>query len=151
MYSTCGRFEVKKSPEVTLCGWLTIYPIEININKLRCRPKLPEYLLDFGYVVLGTQRTHVVRATNTGWCPVSFKMERGAIHSLGFIVELDRVRNLPGAPDNETVDFVVTFDPRAANLQLGPVEAVVPIHVSRWGGRGLERGGVEGVWGKIEN
>lgn len=94
------------------------------------RPKLPEYLLDFGYVVLGTQRTHVVRATNTGWCPVSFKMDRGSIHNLGFIVELDRVRNLPGAPDNETVDFVVTFDPRAANLQLGPVEAVVPIHVS---------------------
>ena len=81
-------------------------------------------------MVLGTQRTHVVRATNTGWCPVSFKMDRGSIHNLGFIVELDRVRNLPGAPDNETVDFVVTFDPRAANLQLGPVEAVVPIHVS---------------------
>ena len=57
-------------------------------------------------------------------------MDRGSIHNLGFIVELDRVRNLPGAPDNETVDFVVTFDPRAANLQLGPVEAVVPIHVS---------------------
>ncbi|XP_070194710.1 hydrocephalus-inducing protein homolog isoform X4 [Littorina saxatilis] len=93
------------------------------------KPKLPEYLLDFGYVVLGTQRTHVVRATNTGWCPVSFKMDRGSIHTLGFIVELDRVRNLPGAPDNETVDFVVTFDPRAANLQLGPVEAVVPIQI----------------------
>lgn len=94
-----------------------------------CRPKLPEYLLDFGYVVLGTQQTHVVRATNTGWFPVSFKIERGNIHSMGFIVELDRVRNLPGAPDNETVDFVVTFDPRAANLQLGPVETVVFINV----------------------
>jgi hypothetical protein len=45
------------------------------------RARLPEYLLDFGYVVLGTVRTHVVRATNTGWFPVSFKMERGSIHS----------------------------------------------------------------------
>ena len=94
------------------------------------RPKLPEYVLDFGYVVLGTQRTHVVRATNTGWFPVSFKMDKGGIHSMGFYCELDRVRNLPGAPDNETVDFVVTFDPRAANLQLGPVESLVPINVS---------------------
>nr|KAG5712964.1 hypothetical protein BaRGS_021758 [Batillaria attramentaria] len=99
------------------------------IRRRKIKPRLPEYLLDFGYVVLGTHRTHVVRATNTGWCPVSFKMERGNIHNQGFIVELDRVRNLPGAPDNETVDFVVTFDPRAANLQLGPVEAVVPIHI----------------------
>lgn len=98
-------------------------------RRRKLKPRLPEYLLDFGYVVLGTHRTHVVRATNTGWCPVSFKMERGNIHNMGFIVELDRVRNLPGAPDNETVDFVVTFDPRAANLQLGPVEAVVPIHI----------------------
>jgi hypothetical protein len=45
------------------------------------RARLPEYLLDFGYVVLGTVRTHVVRATNTGWFPVSFKMERGSVHS----------------------------------------------------------------------
>ncbi|XP_025115052.1 hydrocephalus-inducing protein-like isoform X4 [Pomacea canaliculata] len=100
-----------------------------HLRRKRLRPKLPEYLLDFGYVVLGTQQTHVVRATNTGWFPVSFKIERGNIHSMGFIVELDRVRNLPGAPDNETVDFVVTFDPRAANLQLGPVETVVFINI----------------------
>ena len=81
-------------------------------------------------MVLGTVRTHVVRATNTGWFPVSFKLERQNIHIAGFHVELDRVRNLPGAPDNETLDFVVSFDPRGANLGLGAVEVVVPINVS---------------------
>ena len=80
--------------------------------------------------MLGTVRTHVVRATNTGWFPASFQVERDDIHHQGFHVELDRVRNLPGAPDHETVDFVVSFDPRGANLQLGPVESVVPINVS---------------------
>ena len=80
--------------------------------------------------MLGTVRTHVVRATNTGWFPSSFQVERDDIHHHGFHVELDRVRNLPGAPDHETVDFVVSFDPRGANLQLGPVESVVPINVS---------------------
>lgn len=93
------------------------------------RPTLPEYLLDFGYVVLGAMRTHVVRVTNTGWMPVSFKLERENIHQLGFHIELDRVRNLPGAPDNETLDFVVSFDPRGANLHLGFVETIVPINV----------------------
>ena len=100
-------------------GWLFVF----------CRPKLPEYLLDFGYVVLGDHRQHVVKATNTGWCPVSFQVENDAIKHQGFHVELDRVRNLPGAPDYETVDFWVSFDPRGANLGLGPVESYVPINV----------------------
>ena len=58
------------------------------------------------------------------------ELERQNIHIAGFHVELDRVRNLPGAPDNETLDFVVSFDPRGANLSLGAVEVVVPINVS---------------------
>lgn len=91
---------------------------------------LPGYLLDFGYVVLGTVRTHVVHATNTGWVPVSFKIDQREMHAAGFRTELDRVRNLPGSPDNETLDFVITFDPRGANLPLGPVEVLAPINVS---------------------
>ncbi|ESO91099.1 hypothetical protein LOTGIDRAFT_122343, partial [Lottia gigantea] len=98
-------------------------------RKTKVRTKLPEYLLDFGYVVLGTVKTHVVSATNTGWFPVSFQVERENLHSLGFHVELDRVKNLPGAPDHELVDFMVKFDPRGANLPLGPVETVVPINI----------------------
>ena len=47
----------------------------------------------------------------------------------GFSVELDRVKQLPGYPQHEAVDFKVAFDPRGGNLPLGPVEAVVPINV----------------------
>ena len=93
------------------------------------RPRLPEYILDFSHVVLGTVRTHVVRATNTGWFPASFSVEKDHLHQSGFSVELDRVKNLPGAPDHETVDFVVSFDPRGANLSLGEIETVIPINV----------------------
>ncbi|XP_059164892.1 hydrocephalus-inducing protein homolog isoform X11 [Physella acuta] len=106
----------------------TLCASELFSSKIK--PTLPEYLLDFGYVVLGAMRTHVVRVTNTGWMPVSFKLERENIHQLGFHIELDRVRNLPGAPDNETLDFVVSFDPRGANLHLGFVETVVPINIA---------------------
>ncbi len=74
-------------------------------------------------------RTHVVRATNTGWFPASFAVERDFLYKLGFNVELDRVKQLPGAPDHETVDFVVSFDPRGANIGLGEVDALIPINV----------------------
>ena len=95
-----------------------------------CRPQLPEYLLNFGHVILGTVRTHIVRATNTGWFPSSFSVERGYLNKHGFSIELNRIRQLPGAPDHQTVDFVVSFDPRGANLGLGPIETKVPINVS---------------------
>ncbi|XP_052230840.1 hydrocephalus-inducing protein-like isoform X4 [Dreissena polymorpha] len=100
-----------------------------SAKKKKNKPKLPEYVLDFGYVVLGDHRQHVVKATNTGWFPVSFQVENENIKHQGFHVELDRVRNLPGSPDYETVDFWVSFDPRGANLGLGPVESYVPINV----------------------
>ena len=75
-------------------------------------------------------RTHIIRATNTGYFPASFSADRSALAGTGFNVELDRVRHLPGFPDHETVDFRVIFDPQGSNLGLGPVEALVPINVS---------------------
>uniref|UniRef100_H2YKD6 Uncharacterized protein n=1 Tax=Ciona savignyi TaxID=51511 RepID=H2YKD6_CIOSA len=93
------------------------------------RIRLTDYLLDFGYVVLGNVRSHIVRATNTSHYPISFSTDRSTVAHSGFSVELDRVKQLPGAPDHEAVDFKVTFDPRGANLGIGPIEAVVPINV----------------------
>ncbi len=46
------------------------------------RAQLPAYSLDFGHVVLGTVRTHTVRATNSGWFPVSFHVEREGLAAL---------------------------------------------------------------------
>lgn len=60
---------------------------------------------------------------------MSFSVDREYLYQYGFNVELDRVRALPGAPDHETVDFVVTFDPRGANLGLGEIETFVPLNV----------------------
>lgn len=100
------------------------------INFLFFRPTLPDYMLDFGHVILGTVRTHIVRVTNPGIGPVSFSVDHNVIADHGFNVELDKVKQLPGAPDHEPIDFVVSFDPRGANLSLGEVDCLVPINVS---------------------
>jgi len=91
-----------------------------------CRPVLPAYLLDFGHIVLGTVCTQTVVFSNTGWFPVSFNIERSARSQLGFCVDLARVYHLP---EREAVECLVTFDPRAANLSIGPAEVTVPINV----------------------
>ncbi|XP_035275425.1 hydrocephalus-inducing protein homolog [Anguilla anguilla] len=87
---------------------------------------LPEYALDFGCVIHGDVATHIVKATNTGPASVSFRADRRLLASSGFSTELDRVKNLPYC---ETETFEVKFDPRGANLDLGEVDAIMPIQV----------------------
>ncbi|XP_033896012.3 hydrocephalus-inducing protein-like [Acipenser ruthenus] len=87
---------------------------------------LPEYTLDFGYVIHGNVSTHIVKVTNTGPLPVSFHADRRDLANNGFSTELDRVKNLPYC---ETETFEVRFDPRGANLNLGEIDALMPIQV----------------------
>ncbi|XP_075242911.1 hydrocephalus-inducing protein-like isoform X4 [Convolutriloba macropyga] len=90
---------------------------------------LPGYELDFGFVILGDIVTKSVRLINNGNCPVSLFMLRSLLQGTGFVVDMDRIRSLPGAPEFEMTEFHVHFDPRGANLDLGPVQCEVPIHV----------------------
>ncbi|KAM3920677.1 hydrocephalus-inducing protein homolog [Leptodactylus fuscus] len=87
---------------------------------------LPDYLLDFGYVIIGEVQSHVIKITNTGHFPVSFQADQRGLVGTGFTVELDRVKNLPCC---QTEIFQVKFDPLGTNLNLGPVDAVMYIQV----------------------
>lgn len=93
------------------------------------KPVLPEYLLDFGYVILGRIEQRVVRVTNSGYFPVSFKIDESHLTPKGFKVDNRLVRNIPGAPDHEWIEIQVTFDPRAANLDLGAVAAQILLNI----------------------
>ncbi|XP_068943597.1 hydrocephalus-inducing protein homolog [Petaurus breviceps papuanus] len=87
---------------------------------------LPEYILDFGYIILGNVRTHIVKITNTSNLPVSFHAEKSALRDSGFSVQLNRVRNLPFC---ETEAFEVRCDPQAAKVSVGNKEVILPIKV----------------------
>ncbi|XP_053911618.1 hydrocephalus-inducing protein homolog isoform X1 [Cuculus canorus] len=53
-------------------------------QRARCgllKAELPEYILDFGYVIRGSTHTHVVKITNTGRFPVSFCTGRRVLRS----------------------------------------------------------------------
>ncbi|KAB1274160.1 Hydrocephalus-inducing protein-like protein [Camelus dromedarius] len=88
--------------------------------------QLPEYILDFGYIILGDVRTHIIKITNTSHFPVSFHAEKRVLHGTGFSIELDRVKNLPYC---ETETFELRFDPQGASLSVGNKEVVLPIKV----------------------
>ncbi|XP_061217731.1 hydrocephalus-inducing protein homolog isoform X3 [Neopsephotus bourkii] len=91
------------------------------------RAELPEYILDFGYIILGNIHTHIVKITNTGHFPVSFHVNGHVLRDTGFSVGLDRVKHLPCC---ETETFEVRFDSRSANLPLGEVDVLLPIKVT---------------------
>lgn len=44
---------------------------------------LPDYVLDFGYVIHGKVPTHIVKVTNTGPCQVSFRADRRLLAGTG--------------------------------------------------------------------
>ncbi|XP_021264314.1 hydrocephalus-inducing protein homolog isoform X3 [Numida meleagris] len=91
------------------------------------RVQLPEYVLDFGYVILSNIYTHIVKITNTGQLPVSFCADGRVLRGTGFTVELDRVTNLPYC---ETETFEVRFDPQGASVPLGAMDVLLPIRVT---------------------
>lgn len=93
---------------------------------LRCRPYLSDYVMDFGYVVYGTVVSQISRLTNVSRIPVSLVSEKRDLSATGFSLELDKVKDIP---EGESVDFHVSFDPKSAELSLGPVETIVPIKV----------------------
>ncbi|CAM4581517.1 unnamed protein product [Leuciscus chuanchicus] len=97
-----------------------------NWLKKLCKLILPEYTLDFGYVINGSIVTHIVKITNTCPVAVSFRADKNSLAGTGFSTELDRVQNLPFC---ETETFEVKFDTREANL--GKINAVMPIQVTK--------------------
>ncbi|XP_062860193.1 hydrocephalus-inducing protein homolog [Trichomycterus rosablanca] len=109
-------YEQRETPGSSTSRW----------RKKLSRFVLPEYILDFGYVIHGTISTHIIKVTNTGPAPVSFRAERRSLTATGFNTELDRVKNLPYC---ETEAFEMKFDPLSANLELGEITTVMPIQV----------------------
>ena len=58
--------------------------------------------------------------------PISFTADKQSLFSTGFSIEFDKIKDLP---EGESIDFFVSFDPKAGNVSLGPVEVVLPIKV----------------------
>jgi hypothetical protein len=89
-------------------------------------PTLPDYLVDFDYIILGTVQQHIIHIKNPTNNNITFHFDRLAYKNTGFSFDCDHVKNLPSG---ETVTITITFDPRGANLGLGPVECRVPVEV----------------------
>lgn len=92
----------------------------------KATPILPDYLVDFEHVILGTVRQQVINIRNPTSSNVTFQIDRMSYRNTGFSFDCDRVKNLP---PGETIPLTVTFDPRGANLDLGAVECRVPVEV----------------------
>ncbi|CAF0941486.1 unnamed protein product [Adineta steineri] len=90
-------------------------------------PVLPDYIVDFEYIILGTVRQQNVQIKNPTNNNITFQFERIAYKNTGFSFDCDRIKNLP---PGESITITITFDPRGANLGLGPVECRVPVEVT---------------------
>ncbi|XP_030281249.1 hydrocephalus-inducing protein homolog isoform X1 [Sparus aurata] len=88
---------------------------------------LPEYVLDFGYVIPGQVLSHTVNVTNTGSVDVSYHANLKPLVGTGFSTEFERVKNLPCG---QTQTFTVKLEPRGASLKMGNISVLMPIQVT---------------------
>lgn len=92
------------------------------------RPALPEFHLDFGFVVYGLVVSQTITLSNIGHCPVTFTTAHKALEATGYSMDLgEKIRALPS---NEYLDFTVRFDPAAVKCTKGKASTVVPFNVS---------------------
>ncbi|KAG5451827.1 Hydrocephalus-inducing, partial [Clonorchis sinensis] len=104
----------------------------LEISSSSKKLQLPSYLLDFGVVVFGTVARRVVRTINTGYEPVSFRFEPTSLkhaEHVGFTPSISRIRNLPGAPEHDWIEWEIAFDPKGANVPTGLVETKLMINI----------------------
>ncbi|XP_074533739.1 hydrocephalus-inducing protein homolog [Halichoeres trimaculatus] len=87
---------------------------------------LPEYVLDFGFVIPGRVLSHTVNITNTGSVAVSFYANLKRLAGTGFSADFEKVKDLPCG---ETHSFTVKFDPKGVNLKMGDTSVVIPIQI----------------------
>ncbi|KAJ0401033.1 hypothetical protein P43SY_009913 [Pythium insidiosum] len=84
---------------------------------------LSHFVLDFGFVVLGTHRTKKFSVANIGPTPASFQFDKNLAQSRGFQLDPERVVRLP---ERQSVEFTVTFQARK-NIALGLHSVQLPI------------------------
>ena len=83
--------------------------------------------MDFGYVVYGSFCSQLVILTNVGLFPLSFVTSHSALANTGFNIDLGK--RVKALPSQESLRFVVSFNPAAVKCPLGPIEAVLPFQV----------------------
>ena len=87
-------------------------------------PAVSHYVLDFGYVVKGTQKTKTFKLENISSTPITFSIDRLAM-------EPKYVIRLPGAYDFGVEDISITLNAKAGVVQLGKIDYDLPIEVRK--------------------
>ncbi|KAJ3036631.1 hypothetical protein HDV00_002527 [Rhizophlyctis rosea] len=92
--------------------------------------ELARYICDFGNVIRNAHKKRTFKVTNYGAYPVSFTLDKSLLAGTGFTIEPDKVKNLPGLPHCESVEFQVSFQARSLSGDLGPTEIRLPVHIA---------------------
>ncbi|CAJ1057505.1 hydrocephalus-inducing protein homolog isoform X2 [Xyrichtys novacula] len=123
------RMLVKQNALAVMGGLLELSDSQSSLKMWRKLSKfaLPEYILDFGFIILGRVPSHTVKITNNGSVAVSFHANLKYLAGTGFSADFERVKNLPCS---ETHSFTIKFDPEGAKLKLGHTSVVMPIQVA---------------------
>jgi hypothetical protein len=81
------------------------------------------YICDFGTCIKNTLAKKIIIVTNTGLQSITFSLSKSALNNTGFLVEPEKVKNIP---IGESIEIVATF---LAKSDEPKVEVELPIYV----------------------
>lgn len=120
----------KKVEQLVIEQFLKEHNLSLHISgtkSTKMKPVLPEYCLDFGYVVYGLVASHTITLTNIGSFPLTFSPVHSSLVESGFSIKLGN--KIKALPENESIEFTVLFDPASVNHPLGHAETTLPFQV----------------------
>ena len=120
----------KKAEQLVIQEFVKEHNLLLHISgtkSTKVKPVLPEYCLDFGYVVYGLVASHTITLTNIGSFPLTFSPAHSSLAESGFTIKLGN--KIKALPENESIEFTVLFDPASVNHLLGYAEITLPFQV----------------------
>ena len=88
---------------------------------------LSEYVIDFGFVIKGTQKVKKFKLKNQGWNALTLAIDKVTLDSNGFALEPDSIMRLPGQPEFATTEMTLTLQTSRREVKPGRLECTVPM------------------------
>ena len=94
-------------------------------------PAVSHYVLDFGYVIKGTQKSKKFKMDNISSSPITFSIDKYVLESHGFYMDPKFVIRLQGAYEFASTDINVTLNAKSDAVSLGRLEHELSLDVRK--------------------
>ncbi|EFC47717.1 hypothetical protein NAEGRDRAFT_78704 [Naegleria gruberi] len=136
----------KEAERLMLCDYLMVNPMKsVKVKNSLARVSrstnqvkqfeqpdivLQRMIVDFGATIKGLTKKKSFKLSNVGILPISIQVNKKDLAKYGITMEPSEISNLPGFPDNQSVNVEMSFQSKSEKVEIGEYNAVIPVRVT---------------------